>query len=409
MRLKINFLLLFLFLTANNLFSQINNYNYSREIKGVSETWHAIDLPDAIFGKVLPTLNDIRIYGLTENDTIEIPYILKIASEKQSEEKVAFNLINSSEKMGMYFFTFEIPSEKTINEIQMNFKQENFDWLANVEGSNDNTEWFSIITDYRILSIKNDQTDYRFTTVKFPKSKYHYIRLSIKSDKKPDLVAAKTQINTSELPDFKIYKVKKFSVTEDKQLKKTILTIDFSQPIPLSFLSFKITDSIDYYRPISIKYLADSIKTEKGWKPNFVGLERSVLSSLENNGVYFESTIAKKLRVEIENFDNRPLNIEGVIAKGYTHKLVARFGENANYYLVYGKKTANKANYDISKFTANIPGNISEVKLSDEKVIDKKEESKTSPLFENKLWLWIVMGLIICTLGWFTIKMMQKK
>src|SRR5690606_10226447 len=121
----------------------------------------------------------------------------------------------------------------------------------------------------------------------------------------------------------------------------------------------------------------------------------------ENNDVNFQSTIAKKLRIEIENFDNRPLKIEGATAKGYTHKLIARFAEKADYYLVYGNENANKPNYDISKFTTNIPDNISEVTLSDEKTIDKKEESKTSPLFENKLWLWIIMGLIICLLGWF--------
>jgi hypothetical protein len=130
---------------------------------------------------------------------------------------------------------------------------------------------------------------------------------------------------------------------------------------------------------------------------------------LENNDVSFQSTIAKKLRVEIQNFDNRPLKIEGVIAKGYTHKLIARFTEKADYYLVYGNEKANKPNYDISKFTTNIPENISEVNLSEEKTIDKKEDSKTSPLFENKLWLWIIMGIIICLLGWFTLKMMQKK
>lgn len=409
MKLKINFLLFSILLTANGLFAQMNRYNYLREINGVSETWHSINLPDEVFGKVSPNFNDFRIYGITKTDTIEIPYILNIASEKQTDEKIDFSTINSSIKAGIYFFTFEISSEKTINEIQLNFKQENFNALVNLEGSQDNSEWFSILNDYRILSIKNDETDYKFTNIKFPNSKYQYVRLSIKSDKKLDLIAAETQISTFESPDFKTYKVEKFSATEDKKYKKTILDIDFSQPLPISFLSFTIKENVDYYRPITIKYLADSIKTEKGWKYNFITLETNVLSSLENNDVSFQSTIAKKLRVEIENFDNRPLKIEGVIAKGYTHKIVARFAETADYYLVYGNEKANKPNYDISKFTTNIPENISEVNLSEEKTIDKKEDSKTSPLFENKLWLWIIMGIIICILGWFTLKMIQKK
>ena len=115
------------------------------------------------------------------------------------------------------------------------------------------------------------------------------------------------------------------------------------------------------------------------------------------------------MRIEIENFDNRPLKIEGVTVKGYEHQLIARFTEPAKYYLVYGNPKANKPNYDISNFTENIPNTISALNLSKEKTIDKKEVSKRSPLFENKLWLWGIMGLIICLLGWFTIKMISKK
>lgn len=399
---------LLLLLITNSSFSQIETYNYSREINGISETWHSIALPDAVFGKVSNNLNDFRIYGITEKDTIEVPYLLKIASEKRKDEKIDFTLLNSSKKGNAYFFTFEISSEKTINEIQLNFKQQNFNWSVNLEGSQDNSEWFSIVTDYRILSIKNEQTDYQFTNIKFPKSKYSYLRLTVKSDKKPDLITAETQLSSFESPVFKNFPVKNFTTTENKDLKKTVVAIELAQALPVSLLSLKIKDSFDYYRPVSIKYLADSVKTEKGWKYNFNTLSSNVLSSLENNDLHFYSIIAKKLQIEIENFDNQPLKIEGVIAKGYEHQLVARFTEPATYFLVYGNPKANKPNYDISKFTENIPTNIAAVTLSEEKAVDKKEVSKRSPLFENKLWLWIIMGVIIALLGWFTIKMMKK-
>ncbi len=401
--------LIFLILLLSEIsFAQIDTYNYSREINGVSETWHSITLPDAVFGKVSENLNDFRIYGITETDTIEVPYLLEIASEKQTEKNIAFTLLNSSNKGNTYFFTFEISSEKTINEIQLNFKQENFNWLVNLEGSQDNSEWFSLLEDYRILSIKNAQTDYQFTNIKFPSAKYRYLRIQIKSNEKPELITAETQLSSFESPVYKTYSVKDFSATENKDLKKTIVDIDLSEPLPISLVSLKIKESIDYYRPVTIKYLRDSIKTEKGWKYNFDDLNTSVLSSLENNDIHFYSTITKKLRIEIENFDNRPLKIEGVTVKGYQHQLVARFTEPATYYLVYGNPKANKPNYDISNFTDNIPTNILELKLSEEQAISKKKVSKRSPLFENKLWLWLIMGVIIFLLGWFTIKMMKK-
>jgi len=47
--------------------------------------------------------------------------------------------------------------------------------------------------------------------------------------------------------------------------------------------------------------------------------------------------------------------------------------------------------------------------LGVEKIIDQKDKKVITPLFENKIWLWIVMGIIIILLGGFTLSMMKKK
>lgn len=354
-------------------------------------------------------MNDFRIYGITATDTIEVPFLMKISSKRESENKVDFRLLNFSNKGNDYFFTFEIPSEKPINEIHLDFKEKNFNWLVNLEGSQNNSEWFTVLENYRILSIENKQTDYQFTNLVFPSSKYRYFRLRITSDKKPELITAETQLKSYEPSVYKNYPVKNFLSSEDKKLKKSIIDIDLPQDLPVSFISLKIKDSVDYYRPITIKFLLDSVNTEKGWKYNYNTLSSSILSSLENNDLHFQSTITRKLRLEIENFDNRPLQIEGATVKGYLYQLVARFEEPAKYFLVYGNPKAQRPNYDITNFSEKIPKDLSPLSLSEEKKIDKREVSKRSPIFENKLWLWIIMGIIIIVLGYFTIKMMGKK
>ena len=79
-----NKLVLFIaFFVAEIAFAQLDTYNYSREINNISETWHSIDLPNGVFEKVSNNLNDFRIYGITETDTIEAPYLLKIIKTRQ--------------------------------------------------------------------------------------------------------------------------------------------------------------------------------------------------------------------------------------------------------------------------------------------------------------------------------------
>jgi hypothetical protein len=124
-------------------------YNYKQELNAASEQWSKIILPNEIFGKTSQNLNDIRIFGLTaSNDTIEAPFLLREITEKILHKEVAFKTLNASLNEKGYYFTFEIPSIESINQIKLNFAQENFDWRIDLEGSQDQQEWFKLVENY---------------------------------------------------------------------------------------------------------------------------------------------------------------------------------------------------------------------------------------------------------------------
>jgi len=175
---KINIILLLFFCTFS--YAQMNQYNYKRELQSNTEPWHTIILPEEIFKKVSPNLFDIRIYGInSSNDTIEASYMLQLKKEKIVDTNVNFKLLNSSHNEKGYYFTLEVPTEDAINELKLDFNQQNFDWKINLEGSQNQQEWFTITNDYRILSIKNSETNFQFTKITFPTSKYRFFRLLI--------------------------------------------------------------------------------------------------------------------------------------------------------------------------------------------------------------------------------------
>ena len=174
-------------------------------------------------------------------------------------------------------------------------------------------------------------------------------------------------------------------------------------------LNIDVKTTFDYYRPITIKYLTDSIKTEQGWHYNYSTLFSGTLSSFEENTFKFNSTILQKLKIIIRNHDNEPLLINTLNAKGYTYELIARFTKPATYYLTYGKSNASKPNYDLNHIKSKVPESLTELMLGKRQFIHKKESKTLEPLFKNKAWLWSIMGIIVLVLGWFTLKMMQKK
>jgi hypothetical protein len=397
-----------LFVCAISL-GQMSEYNYKIELKGVTNDWHRIVLPNSVFEELDTSLNDIRIFGITaENDTIEVPYLLKIKSEKIKNTTIRFRKINESFNASGHFFTFEIPSETPVNIIKLDFEQQNFDWRVQLDGSQDNKEWFTISKDYRILSINNNLSSYQFSRISFPDSKYRYYRVFIETKDKPILNSATIDFKETKEADFQNYEISKFQSSRNSATKKTEIEITLKERIAVSLIKLNVEDSFDYYRPITIQYLTDSVETEKGWKSNYQTLSTNTLSSIEESSFRFKSRLLQKLKIIIYDGDNQPLAINAVETKGYMHELIGRFTQPAEFYLVYGNDKPMKANYDIAKFANNIPEKSTELQLMQPQLIEKTATNSMGPLFKNKIWLWLMMGLIILILGYFSLKMIQK-
>jgi len=401
--------LLILLATGSCAFSQMHHYDYKQELRNVDQTWHSLVLPDAVFGSTQQSLNDIRIYGITaENDTIEVPYLLRKRSKAVKTSSATFKKLNETKNANGYFFTFEIASEEPINHIHLDFDNKNFDWKIKLEGSNDNSEWFTLVEGYRIVSLVNASTNYQFTDLRFPQAKFHYYRLTIPANKKPQLTNAQialTEVSDAFYNDFSINKLQTENSSESKQ---TVVEVHLDQTVAASFLQLEVAENFDYYRPLRIQYMADSIKTEKGWRYNYNNLFTGTLSSIDTDGFDFPSTSLRQLKIIIDNNDNEPLTITGAKIKGYKHELIARFTKDASYFLVYGNDKAVKPRYDIEQFTNSVPQQPALLELDNPMAIRKAMISKTPSLFENKAWLWAIMGIVSFVLGYFSLKMLKK-
>jgi hypothetical protein len=403
--------ILFLFFIAivPNVFAQIQAYQFKREIKGISDPWHKLTLPNGVLNKMNDRLSDMRIYGITESqDTIEAPYLLRTLNDKNSTENIPFTLLNTAQNEKGYFFTFEISAEDPINQIQLNFKQENFVWKVKLEGSQDQREWFTILENERIVSIHNDEVQLNYSILNFKRAKYRYYRIQLNSKEKPTLLNAVIQRRKVIHGVFNSFPVKKLEKYEQKQAKSSAVDIELESPARISKIRINVSDTFDYYRPITIKYLADSFQTEKGWQYSYRTLTSGILNSMGENEFNFKSTTVQSLKIIVENHNNQPLNISEVNVSGYANEIVARFTKKANYFLAYGNEEATKPQYDIAVFSDKIPTSMRAISLLKEQGIVQKEVQQAKPLFSDQKWLWVIMIVIILLLGGFTLNMMKK-
>lgn len=408
LKLKIKLLLaLLVCITATQ--AQTNIYQFKRQITGVNANWHKIKVPDDLYQKVNAGFEDLRIFGIQGKDTLEVPYILKQRAEQVISTKVDFKAINESETREGFYYTFQLNSAAVINQITLSFKETNFNWLATLEGSNNNTDWFTVLKDYRILSIKNNQTDYQFTKLSFPNSKYQYYRLMIKSPEKPSLLEALINKTDTIKGVYADIKYQFYELKNDAKNKQSVIDVGLKNAVPISFVQINAQSDFDFYRPIRIEYATDSFKTEKGIQYNFATAYDGTISSLEKPEFKFSNVVTNRLKITISNNDNKPLRLSGLQLKGNIYELIARFDDlNANYALFYGKTDALSPNYEIEKFENKIPLNLTSVAIGEEQKNPSYAVKTEKPLFENKLWLWSLMAVIIGLLGFFSFRMLKN-
>ncbi len=397
-----------LLILSQLIVAQLSNYNYKRALNINENKWYNITLPDQIFDKVDPNLYGLRIFGITnKSDTVEAPYLMQTLTETINQNKLLFKLLNESKNGKGYYFTFEAPAKTDVNQLELDFSQQNFDWKLQLEGSQDQHEWFSIIENYRILSIKNKVTSFKYTTVDFPVSNYKYYRIAIQADVKPELVNATLSIYSKKSGSYRNYLVLADQIKTENHDKETNLSFSLPSTIPVSDIEISVSDKFDYYRNIDITQV-DSTKTPNGWHYFSTVITSGALNSLDKNVFKIQWQPLKKIGITIYNQDNEPLHIDSILVRAAIHQLHTRITIPASYYLVYGIDHPVSPNYDLGRFTFTMPKEYSNLELGPEIKIKNQEEKNIHPLFENKMWLWIVMVILIAVLGIFSLKMIKK-
>ncbi len=402
-------LLLGMFLSQYS-FGQISGLKYQRNVSGVNGRWGSILLPNDMYGKVNDDFSDIRIYSVnTKKDTVETPYWIESMASKPIIEKRNFRLLNSSSNADGSFFTLEGSDKFSVNQLNIDFEQNNFDWKIKVEGSQEQSQWFTLVDDYRVLSISNDQTDYTFTKVKLPEAKYNYYRITIKTSEKTVLKEVSLSYESSTANTSVRYPIATLNNKEDKTNKQSILDVVLHNAVPVNNIQVFAKKNFNYFRTVNIEILADSFKTTKGMEYSYVPLATGVLNSKTENVLNFSNTIIKKFRIVVDNDDNAALTIDSVNVSGSPYRMNVYFLDTAaQYILAYGNPNMRMANYDIEHFKNEIPSNIPTLSLGEERILKQPLSASKESMPLDKKWLWTVILILVALLGYFAFKMLKK-
>lgn len=385
-----------------------DDYRFKRKLDLRETGWYRLELPNQLFQHLQANLADLRIKGITSvGDTIEAPYLIDWPRTETTTSPEAFRIINQSRRGNTFFATLAAPEAGVINRIKLDFTQANFDWQVRLEGSTDQRNWFRLLDQYRILSFQDPNGDYQFSTLHFADAQYPYYRIAITSDQTVQLQAANFDRFTEPDITYRSYPIIKQEVKEIRELQCRQIDLRLPWPVPVAQLQLPALDTIDYYRPIRIEVLTDSVRTEDGWKYRYTQAFRGVLSSLEEPVFAFPSVRTYALRIFVTHHDNTPLSLGTPTVMGAAPVITTRITETANYVLLYGDTKAGLPRYDLVRFRDRIPETMPVIQPGPE-VRLLPDSVAPGPLLASRAWLWGVMILVIGVLGWFSVGMLRK-
>jgi hypothetical protein len=386
--------------------SQETKFDFSFEISNVQNGYNSVVLPGEVYDNTKYDLSDIRIYNISKTDTLEIPYFITKQIENE-ENYYSFKVLNKAKIGSDYSFVLEKSNNQVINQISLDINNNNYFWNVNLYGTNELSNWESIITDYRIGSFQKKNTaNFTYTTLEFSPCNYKYYKVVILESEEVKINGSSYKYVPTDSSKVEIYTAITKQII-DKENKTTILDIKLNHKYPIDKFYLEINKKADYYRAFELQYLVDSIQTEKGWYYNYKNFNNGIISSLRNNEFNTKTIITNKLRLIIYNNDNPPLDIDSIQISGYSKKLIFQGVKNDKYQLVFGNKSLTRPIYDLDYFANKLSEKVNEAKLINP--VSLKENEEISETTMKKFYLWILLFGIIIFLGYFTLRMLNKE
>jgi hypothetical protein len=382
-----------------------NPIRYYRSLEVKDTGWHSIVLPPEIYLKANSNLSDVRVYKISDKDSVEIPY-LRLQNETTSTIKwdnlKLFNLVKSGARS---YATFELKQGNAI-DLDFKFNNANYDINLSAEGSNDNVNWFFVKDSIRLVSLLKDGEHFVYSKFKLDDISFKYLRVSYSNFNDLNLSAVlqcDKKVNQIKLSQLILPAL-------SSEVKNKTTTVDFLLATPKELSEFipEVNFNGEYVRHFTLYGYRDSVLVNKKWIKNYFELSAGILNSYSNNSIYFSQELVKGLQLNIDNADNIPLKI--VAAKVFVFPIVLKtyFPDlNGRYIVSYGDHSLSFPDYDIVRYSEKIPLATDTIVVLSEKSIPIVNKKPLFSLPDNLLWF--VLLAIIVLLSFFTFKMIKAK
>src|SRR5690606_21250435 len=114
--------------------------------------------------------------------------------------------------------------------------------------------------------------DFKATTIKFPLVNYKFIRIHLQSVQEATLSEALIFEKEVIKGEEQFFEIRSQNVSEEKNTKRTRVSVQLQDSVPVSRIILPVDTKMDYYRRVRLKTVKDSIIIENHTRYNYENL-----------------------------------------------------------------------------------------------------------------------------------------
>jgi hypothetical protein len=387
------------------------NFLYQAELDTVpADGFYKITISPRIAGYLKADLSDVRLY---DKALREVPYVLQREEPVQYKKLFKeYEIVSKVSKPGAgTSLVLRNAGRSKINNISLVIGNTNATKKAQLSGSNDAREWYSLDDGFIIQPVKSQSATLEVRILDFPLSEYAYYKLDIQDSLSTpiNIIKAGYYDTYAENGKYTLIEGLQFIQKDSAALKQTFVHIRLKQPAFIDKLEIAIAAPAYYLRQAEVRVphtVRDRRKREKTYEKT---VAYATLNSSTDNTLLPDSFQAKEFYLLIHNADNIPLQVSGVKAYQLNTYLIASLQKAETYRLKFGQETLPAPVYDLAYFKDKLPLTIPVIQTRAITPVETQTAASaagTSP-FTSKMLIWAAISLVILLLGYLSYKMVK--
>ena len=365
---------------------------------------YQVALPTWVMDKARPDLGDLRLF---DDKNREIPYGIRIRRDVDEKREIPVRLFNAG-------FAGPATSEVSVdlgenpgehNEIEIETRGENFRRQVVIEGSDSGSEWRTLNSNGMLFSFASQNNVAESKRVTYPTSRYRFLRVRVSRDQvtdneTPKITNVKVMMAVREKGWRAMWNVPvpSYQLLRNQGAHASAWIIDLGARTPCDQLSLDIHDE-SFSRPFQV----EAIDGDQNMRLVATGdLTRHAGDEGKLVIVFNQEENVRQYRLQITDYSNPTLNIEGIEAGAPARELVFELKESSSepLRLFVGNANITAPHYDFEK---ELPARLAKQPTNSAITVllpNREYKPEPLPLTERVPWLiYVVLAVSSIALG----------